>query len=193
MLCEKDKVVSINYILKGDDGAVIDSSEGKGKLEYLHGYNYLLPKLEEMITGKNPGDKFSAVLEAKDAYGEYNPELVFDVPLSNFDTSVPMQVGMAFQAMTENGISIVYVKEIKGDSVTVDANHDLAGKRLHFEIEIDSVRDATEDEIKSGMAGGSSCGGCGGCGGDCGGDCSCGGECDGNCDGGCGGGCGGCK
>ncbi len=193
MLCEKDKVVSINYILKGDDGAVIDSSEGKGKLEYLHGHNYLLPKLEEMITGKNPGDKFSAVLEAKDAYGEYNPELVFDVPLSNFDTSVPMQVGMAFQAMTENGVSIVYVKEIKGDSVTVDANHDLAGKRLHFEIEIDSVRDATEDEIKSGMAGGSSCGGCGGCGGDCGGDCSCGGECDGECSGGCGGGCGGCK
>ncbi len=184
MLCEKDKVVSINYTLKGDDGNIIDSSEGKAPLEYLHGRNYLLPKLEEMITGKNPGDKFSAVLEAKDGYGEYNPDLVVDVPRSDFDTSMPIETGMAFQAMTDQGPRIVYVKEVKEDSVTIDGNHDLAGKRLHFDIEILDVREATVDELQSGMVGGG-CGGCGGgCGGDCGGDCNCGGGC-----GGCGGGC----
>lgn len=177
MTIEKDKVVSIHYILKNDAGEIIDSSEGSQPLEYLHGRNYLLAKLEEQLTGKNPGDKFSVDLSAKDGYGEYNETLVADVPREQFDDSVEIQEGMAFQAETAAGYQIVVVKKVTADTITVDANHELAGQNLHFSIEVVDVRDATQEELDAGMVGG----GCGcGCGGNCGGgDCNCDGGCEG--------------
>lgn len=178
MTVTKDKVVSIHYTLTNDDGKELDSSVGSSPLEYLHGRGYLLKKLEEQIEGKNPGDKFTADLEAKDGYGVYNEDLVVDVPRSDFETNAPLEVGMQFQAATEDGnIAIVTIKKVTDTTVTVDGNHELAGVNLHFSIEIVDVRDATREELDSGMVGG----GCS-CGGGCGGDCSC--------DGGCGGGCG---
>lgn len=180
MQITKNKFVQIHYTLKDDAGDLIDSSVEKEPLAYIHGNNYLLPKLESELEGKNPGDKFSAVLEPADGYGERDERMVAKVPRENFDTSMPIEVGMQFQADTPVGPQIVKVTEVNDATVTVDANHELAGVRLHFDIEVIDVRDATEDEINALSQG---CG-CGGCGGDCGGDCSC--------DGGCGGGCGGC-
>lgn len=179
MTVENDKYVSINYTLKNDEGKVIDSSEGKEPLGYIQGRGMLLPKLEEQIAGKNPGDKFETVLEAKDGYGEYHKELVTDVDRSNFETDMPIEPGMMFQAMTAAGPQIVRVTKVSDDKVTVDGNHELAGVRLHFAVEIVEVRDATEEELNPV--------GCGGCGGGCGnGGCGEGGCGDGGC------GCGGC-
>ena len=87
---------------------------------------------------------------------------------------------MPFQVMTPSGLSIVHVTKVEGDKITVDGNHDLAGKVLNFDIEVVNVRDATEEEL-------SPTSGCGGCGGGCGGG-DCGGCGSGGC-GGCGGGC----
>ena len=175
MKADKNSYVTINYTLKDDDGELIDSSVGKEPLEYIHGNGALLPKLEELITGKEPGEKFSVVLEAKDGYGERDERLVAKVPLENFDTSIQIEVGMQFQADTPAGPQIVKVTKVDGKEITVDANHELAGVRLHFDIEILDIREATQDELDSlnscGCGGG--CGGCGGCGdGDCGGGCS---------------------
>lgn len=178
MKIAKDKVVSINYILKDDDGTIIDSSEGSEPLQYLHGRNYLLPKLEEQLEGREPGEACSVDLAAKDAYGEYNKDLVADVPREQFDASIEIEEGMAFQAESPAGMQIVTVTKVTPETITVDANHELAGKNLHFAIKIVDVRDATPEELESGMQGG--CGG--GCGGCCDDDCSC--------DGGCGSGCG---
>jgi FKBP-type peptidyl-prolyl cis-trans isomerase SlyD len=173
-------VVSINYTLKDKDGNEIDSSVGAEPLEFVQGACYLLPKLEEQIAGKNPGDKFSTVISAKDGYGEYDSGKVVKVPRSDFETDVDIEVGMQFQAQTEDGFAIVRVTEVSDDLVTVDANHELAGKELHFDIEVVDVREASEDELASGRVGGFSCGGCGGCGGDCGSDC---GDCGSGCSG----------
>lgn len=178
MTVENDKYVSINYTLKNDEGKVIDSSEGKEPLGYIQGRGMLLPKLEEQIAGKNPGDKFETVLEAKDGYGEYHKELVTDVDRSNFETDMPIEPGMMFQAMTAAGPHIVRVTKVSDDKVTVDGNHELAGVRLHFAVEIVEVRDATEEELNPVGCGG----GCGGCGGGCGnGGCGEGGCGDGGC------------
>lgn len=185
MTVEKDKVVSIHYTLKGDDGNVIDTSEGREPLEYVHGHGSLLPKFEDSILGKNPGDKFTCDLSAKDGYGEYDESLVSDVPRDQFETDMQIEEGMAFQAMTDAGPQIVVVKKVTPETITVDANHELAGQNLHFAIEVVDVRDATEDELKSGRVGGGC--GCGGCGGDCDGGCD--GDCDGECEDGCSGGC----
>ena len=181
MTVENDKYVSINYTLKNDEGKTIDTSVGKEPLGYIQGRGMLLPKLEEQIAGKNPGDKFETVLEAKDGYGEYHKELVTDVDRSNFETDMPIEQGRMFQAMTAAGPQIVRVTKVTDDKVTVDGNHELAGVRLHFEVEIVEVRDATEEEL----APRGCSGGCGGCGGGCGGN-GCGDDCN------CGGGCGGC-
>lgn|SRR5574344_1032150 len=181
MTITKDKMVAINYTLKDDEGKMIDTSIGNEPLSYLHGNGYLLPKLEEALEGKNVGDKFSIAIAAKDGYGEYDEKLVVDVPRNQFDTSVPIEAGMQFQADTPVGPQIVTVVKVTTETVTINGNHELAGKNLNFDVEVMEVRDATEEELK--QKEGCGCGGeCGNCGGDC--------EEEGGCEGGgCNGGC----
>ncbi len=183
MKIENNKVVSIDYVLKDKDGNLLDSSSKAGPLEYLHGHQNLIKGLEDQLTGKSKGDKFNAVVEPKDAYGEYDEKLVVEVPRNQFDPDLKIEIGMTFQGQTEDGgYTIVHVTKVTDDKITVDANHELAGKTLYFDVEVKDIRDATEEEI---AYGGLHRGGCGGCGGGCGG---CGGGCGG--DEGCGGGCG---
>ena len=182
MKIEKDKVVQIHYVLKDKDGTEIDSSKETGPLQYVHGNGYLIKGLESQLEGKEPGAKFTAFVEAKDAYGEYDEKLVVDVPRSQFDSSTEIEVGMQFQAESAVGPAIVTVKKVSPETITIDANHELAGKDLNFDVEVVDVRDMTEEEtaqMKSGCGGDCSCdGGCGGgCSSGCGGDCSCEGGC----------------
>ena len=182
MQITKNAIVSINYTLKGDDGNLIDTSIGAEPLVYLHGQNFLLPKLEEYLEGKSAGEKITAVLPPEDGYGIYDERMVAKIPRANFEIDGEIPVGAKFQADTPEGPAIVTVTKVEDDFITVDANHELAGKTLHFEVEILDVREASEDEIKSMTTG------CGGCGGSCG---NCGGGCEGDCNGGCGESCGG--
>lgn len=179
MRIAKNTKVSILYTLYDEDGKVIDSS-GKKPLEYIHGNGQLIPGLEAMLEGKEPGLKFKAVVEPEEAYGTYNEKLVVDVPKEQFDPTLPIEVGMKFQATTSDGqVCLVRVTKISDDSITVDANHELAGKQLTFDIEIKDVKEATEEELASLNSGCGGCGGgCGSCGSDCGGcgsgSCNCG-------------------
>lgn len=174
MKIEANKYVKINYTLTNDEGTVMDSSIGEGRepLGFVFGRGELIPGLEKELDGKSSGDKFSCVVPPAEAYGEYNKELIFDVPLSEFDTDASsVEVGMAFYAQTEQGPKIVHVLNVTEDTVKLDANHELAGKNLHFEVEVMEVRDATEAELNPPRGCGGGCGGCssGGCGsGDCG-------------------------
>ena len=192
MIIEKDKFVAIHYTLKDDDGNVLDSSVDSTPLAYLHGNGMLIPGLEKQIEGKSEGDKFSATVPPEEAYGIYDERLVAKIDRDRFVEGSVIEVGMQFQMMTPAGPTIVTVKEVNGNEITVDGNHQLADKTLHFEIEVVEVRDPSEEELARFQGNG---GGCGGCGGDCGGNCDgdCGGDC--NCEnGGCGGegGCGNC-
>lgn len=179
MKIEKNKMVKIHYTLKGDDGVVIDSSLDKEALEYLHGVGMLIPGMEAALEGKEAGEKFSTVIEPKDGYGEYNPQYVVEVPRDRFDVEAEIEPGQKFQAETPAGPMLVTVIKVTPETITIDSNHELAGKTLHFEVEVVDVRDATEEETAPYENTGCG-GGCGGCGGSCG-------------DGGCGeSGCGGC-
>jgi FKBP-type peptidyl-prolyl cis-trans isomerase SlyD len=181
MTVTKNKVVSIDYTLKDASGTVIDSSKDTGPLEYLHGNGNLIPGLESQLEGKAVGDKFSAVIEPKDAYGEYDDKLVVKVPRTQFDSNTPITTGMQFQADTAGGPTVVKVTEVTDDTITVDANHDLAGKTLYFDINVLGVRDATEEELTPHSSCSGSCGSCGsGCCGSDEGECS-----DGCCSDGC--------
>lgn len=174
MIITKDKVVSIEYTLKNEAGEVLDSSEGMGALEYLHGHENLISGLEKELEGKKAGDVFSVTLAPADGYGELSDELIVDVPLANFEVGTPIEVGMQFETGDADESRVVMVTKVEGDLVTIDANHELAGETLVFDVKVGAVRDATDAEIATGL----SCG-CGGCGDEANtGDCTgCGGGC----------------
>jgi len=165
MHVEKDNVVTITYTLKDATGAVLDTSEGDEPLAYVHGHGYLVPGLERELEGKKAGDRIVTVISAADGYGEYDEGLVFPVDKSEFPSGEELEIGMQFHAHTEEGDQIFTVKDLSGDKVTVDANHPLAGKDLHFDVSIVSVRAASREELAHGHAHGNECGESGCCGG----------------------------
>ncbi|WP_433565790.1 FKBP-type peptidyl-prolyl cis-trans isomerase [Nocardia sp. CA-151230] len=146
-----DKVVSIEYTLKADDGEVLDTSVGEAPLVYLHGADNIVPGLEQALEGKNTGDELVVVVEPEDAYGEYQAELISAVPRDMFEGVDEVEPGMEFHAEAPDGDSqIVTVRQVDGDEVTIDANHPLAGQRLHFTVKVIDIRDASEDELAHG-------------------------------------------
>jgi len=157
------KMVKIHYTLKDTDGNQLDSSLGGEPLEYMHGIGSLIPGLEKELEGKKPGDKFHSEIEPALGYGEYDEKLVAEVPRSQFDANFEIEVGQQFQADTATGPMIVKVTKIADDKITVDGNHELAGKKLCFDVEVVDVRDATEAELEPFV----NEGGCGSCGGGC--------------------------
>ena len=144
------KVVSFHYTVKGDDDKVIDTSEGRDPLSYLHGFKNIIPGLENALAGKQPGDKLTVTIPPEEAYGEYHEELVQQVPRSSFSGVDNLEPGMNFHAESEDGPVTVIVTEVTDDMVSVNGNHPLAGKTLHFAVEIVDVRDASEEELSQG-------------------------------------------
>ncbi|MCC5857054.1 MAG: peptidylprolyl isomerase [Ectothiorhodospiraceae bacterium] len=152
MQIAKDTVVSIDYTLKDDQGSVLDTSEGKQPLAYLHGNGNIIPGLEQALEGKQAGDELSVRIEPANAYGERRDELTQAVPRDLFQGVDDLQVGMQFQAGGEGGGQIVTITAIEGDQVTVDANHPMAGVPLNFDVKVVEVREASEDEKEHGHA-----------------------------------------
>lgn len=143
MQISKHKVAGIHYTLRDNDGNVLDSSEGRDPLYYLHGEGNLIPGMENGLDGKSPGDKFQIKVSPEEGYGVRDPQMIQAVPKSAFGGQ-PVQVGMQFQ--TNQG-QVVTVTEVGQEEVTIDANHPLAGQELNFDVEIIDVRDATSEEV----------------------------------------------
>ena len=153
MPIEKNKVVTINYILKDEEGKVIDSTENNPPFSYLSGSNQILPKLEEKIEGMIIGSSKNVVLEPKDAYGEYQEDAVQKVSRNEFPKDADLQKGMSFLANTPDGKQMpFYIQEVSGNDITIDFNHPLAGKKLEFDVKLMDIRDATQEEITHGHA-----------------------------------------
>jgi FKBP-type peptidyl-prolyl cis-trans isomerase SlyD len=144
-------VVSMHYKLTDGDGVEIDSSEGAEPLTYLHGAGNIIPGLERELTGKVAGDSMQVNVAPADAYGEINPDMIQVIPLAAFQGVDKVEPGMMFQAQAPDGAAQqITVKAVDGDNVTIDANHPLAGLVLNFDVEIVSVREATEEEVAHG-------------------------------------------
>ena len=150
MAISPDSVVTIHYTLKDDDGAVIDSSASGEPLAYLHGHGNIVPGLEKELTGRNAGDKVSVRVSPEEGYGEYDRSLVQSVPLRALRGIKDVRAGMHLHAQTEQGPRTVTVTRVAADMVTLDGNHPLAGKHLNFDIQIEDVRQATEEELSHG-------------------------------------------
>jgi len=160
MKITKNSYVSIEYSMKDEMGNVLDSSSELGPLEYIQGYGELVTGLEVALMGKEEGDVFSITLDPKDAYGEYDKALIFKVDKSQFPPDVKLEVGMEFETDSMQARSVRIIK-IEDAVITIDANHVLAGKKLHFDIKVLSTRMASDDEIAALFSHSCSCGSCG--------------------------------
>ena len=155
----KDSVVSINYTLKDDSGEVLDTSDGREPLDYIHGSGQIIPGLENALEGKSKGEELAVVIEPENGYGTRDESLVHEVPKSEFEVPDEIEVGMQFRVGDEGGTLIMVVAGVGDEVVTLDGNHPLAGVTLSFDVSIADVREATEEEIKASQhVHGSGCG-----------------------------------
>lgn len=150
MQIAKHKVVAIDYTLTGPDGAVLDSSEGREPLAYLHGGGNIIAGLESELEGKTKGDSLDVTVAPADGYGERNEALIQQVPRSMFEGVDKIEPGMRFNAMSDAGPRVVVVTAVDDDGVTIDGNHSLAGMELHFAVTVMDVREASEEELEHG-------------------------------------------
>lgn len=152
MKIAKNTVVTLHYKLSDAQGNLIEESQEP--MVYLHGgYANTLPKIEEALDGKEAGFKIDLQVEPEDAFGDYDASLVKIEDRKHLPT--PLEVGMQFEGTPDEGEeeqeSLIFtVTDIADDKVVLDGNHPLAGIALRFNLDVASVRAATDEEIAHG-------------------------------------------
>ena len=145
------KVVSIAYTLKDDAGEVIDSSAGGDPLVYIQGAGNLVSGLEKALEGRVKGDHVVVSVSPAEGYGSRDESLIRKVPVRKLANGKAV-VGQRVRVQTDQGPLILLVTAVHGDYATVDPNHPLSGKTLHFEVDVVEVREATAEEVEHGHA-----------------------------------------
>lgn len=129
--------VAIHYTGTLLDGSTFDSSEGRDPLEFVVGSGQIIPGLDVALPGMAVGDKKTVQIECAQAYGPINPEMRQAVPREGIPPEIPLEVGTQLQMQTQTGQPLpVMVVEVDEATVTLDANHPLAGKDLTFDFEL---------------------------------------------------------
>lgn len=150
MQIAQNKVVTLNYTLKDNDGTLIDESHDSSFV-YLHGADNIVTGLEDALTGKLSGDKMNVTIAPEEAYGIYDESRIESVPREMFPDDTEIEQGMQFHAQGPNEQPImVTVIGVEEGKVSIDGNHPLAGVELNFDVEVMDVRDATTEEIEHG-------------------------------------------
>ena len=153
MKIAEQKVVSIHYELRNTQGEVLDSSLEQDPLTYLHGLGNLIEGPENALEGLVPGDVLAVDIPPEEAYGVVDTDLIQVVPRIAFEGIDRIEPGMQFETSEADGqpqsVTLVSVDQ---DSVTIDANHPLAGQILHFDVTVEAVRSATQEELDHGHA-----------------------------------------
>ena len=147
-----DAVVTLQYVLKLDDGTVVDETNANdGDFVYLHGHKNIVPGLESALAGQAVGAAVDATVMPEDGYGIRLDGAMQTVGRDSFPDDAEIQPGMQFAAETPEGQVVpVYVFEVTDESVVLDMNHPLAGETLHFAVKVMGIRAATGEELEHG-------------------------------------------
>lgn len=161
-----NKVIGIEYTLKdAKTGEQLDTNVGQAPLEFVSGKGQIIKGLEDKLVKMAANEEADVLVEPKDAYGEYSEDAVQTLPKEQF-AGIELVEGMSLYGQGEHGETIqVVVKSFDDTNVTIDYNHPMAGKTLMFTVAILSLRDATDEEVQSGVVGGFAAMGGGCCGG----------------------------
>lgn len=150
MKVAKDHVVSFDYEVRNSRSELLDSSENAAPMAYLHGYASIVPGLEKALEGRLAGDTLNVVVPPVEAYGLRDERRMGEVSRDIFPAGAEIKPGMRFRAQGAHGTDNVVVVAVSDDTITVDANHPLAGETLTFNVTIREVRAATGEEIAHG-------------------------------------------
>ena len=132
--------VRVHYAGTIQDGTQFDSSKGRDPLQFTVGAGQVVPGFDKAVSGMEVGETKTVTIDAKDAYGEPDPNQVVEVSKDQLPPDSNVSVGDQLQLGMQNGGSmIVRVAEVNENSILLDANHPLAGEDLTFEITLDSV------------------------------------------------------
>jgi FKBP-type peptidyl-prolyl cis-trans isomerase SlyD len=146
------RVIGFHYTLTDNAGTTIDSSVGHEPLVFLEQSHQIIPGLEKVLVLMNVGDKKKIEVKAADAYGDVNQELIINVKRTQFPPDAQLQVGDQFQVNEDAHSPVFTIINLTDDEVQVDGNHPMAGKDLFFDVEITTMRNATEEEVAHGHA-----------------------------------------
>jgi len=132
--------VRIHYTGTLDDGSTFDSSEGRDPLQFEVGSGQIISGLDKELPGMAVGDKKTVNIPAAEAYGEANPQMQQAIPRAQIPADILLEIGIRLQMQTPEGQVIpVMVAAVDEETVTLDANHPLAGKELTFDFEVVSI------------------------------------------------------
>jgi FKBP-type peptidyl-prolyl cis-trans isomerase 2 len=134
------KTVKVHYTLTVD-GQVVDSSNGSAPLQFKAGEHKVIPGFEKAVMGMKVGEKKSFQVSPEEAYGPENPKAFQDIPKKQLPPNITPKKGMTLSTQSKDGQRInVRVHEVKKDVVVMNFNHPLAGKTLHFDIEVVEIQ-----------------------------------------------------
>jgi len=141
----------MEYQVRLKSGQVVETSRGKGPIDYLHGGNQILPALERALEGLREGERSEFSIPPEDAYGSRKEDKTASLPRKLFPVDVLLKPGLCLFARASGGQTYpITVREVKDDLIVVDLNHPLAGERLFFEVSIRGVRPAGNQELFAG-------------------------------------------
>lgn len=146
-----DKLVELEYSLF-DHVSGDQLNDEPIRVEFVHGYEQVLPALEQGLVGLAAGQDRSLVAEPADAFGVHDKEGIFELEKGGLDGADTLEVGEEFVASGPEGDVLMRVLEVRDETLIVDTNHPLAGKTVRFAVKVLSVRDATEEEIADAQA-----------------------------------------
>ena len=129
--------VKVHYHGKLTDGSTFDSSEGREPLEFEVGRGSVIPGFDAGVTGMIVGDKKTVTIPADEAYGQKQAEMIMEFPMDRFPEDMNPEVGMQLNMSNGSGQNFpVVIREVREESVMLDANHPLAGEELIFDLEL---------------------------------------------------------
>jgi peptidylprolyl isomerase len=129
--------VKVHYTGTLEDGTVFDSSREREPMQFTIGGGQLIPGFEQTVIGMNPGESRTTTILAENAYGMRREDLVLEVDRDRFPPDMNADVGMQLELRHPGGLTqTVVVTEASESTVTLDANHPLAGRNLVFDIEL---------------------------------------------------------
>ncbi|WP_226065175.1 FKBP-type peptidyl-prolyl cis-trans isomerase [Kaistella polysaccharea] len=157
MTIDKNQVVALHYTLnaieENGEKTFIEKTDADNPFVFLYGVGMMLPKFEEQLHGLVAGDQRSFTITPEEGYGEKVDSATTQLPAEMFGESGMPPVGAVLPLQDPEGNHLnAIVLEVTPEAVTVDLNHPMAGKTLHFDVEVESTRPATEEELEHGHA-----------------------------------------
>lgn len=157
MALDKNHVVTLKYVLHTNDEngekVFVEETSAENPMTFLYGVGMMIPKFEQEIQNLNIGETTSFTIEPSEGYGERDPQAVTQLPVDMFQGQELPPVGAVLPLSDNQGNNFqALVVEVTPEAVVVDLNHPMAGRPLHFDVEILNTRPATEEELAHGHA-----------------------------------------